>query len=556
MYSNEKNIQIIVYLMKQYGIHDVVVCPGAGNASLLYTLQEDPFFKMYSVLDERSAAYVACGISEEKNAPVAISVTNNVAIRNTLPGMTEAYYRSLPILLLSSAFHLLNTGNNWPQIIDEKQQLADTQKMKINIPIPHTSEDEWINTVLVNKALNELTRGHTGPVHIHYSTILNSGYSMGDIPPVKHIRRITRKDIKPEINANKIMIYIGNHSKWNSGLVEKIDSFCEKYDAIVFCDHTSNFQGKYAINPAIYWNQSNIDVKEKEFDLVIYIGNISGSYIIPRAKEVWNIDNEGFIKDSFMKLTTVFHMTEEEFFEHYLDDRDLANLNEKNLYCHWQNKINYLRDNIPELPFSNIFVASHCCKKFPTGSTVYFSILNTLRCWNMFHLPESVYGYSNTGAFGIDGGMSTLIGMSLCNPDKLYFAIVGDLAFDFDMNILGNRGIGNNVRIMVINNNGGTEFKNYNHFASVYENEVLDYISASGHMSGNTSAWIKHYAENMGFKYLCATCEEEFLNIYEEFFDKKTSMPVLMEVITKSDDESEALRRMHNIVGENNDREN
>ena len=63
-YSKEKNVQIIVSLLKQYGIKKVVASPGSTNISLVESLQNDPYFEMYSVVDERSAAYIACGIAQ------------------------------------------------------------------------------------------------------------------------------------------------------------------------------------------------------------------------------------------------------------------------------------------------------------------------------------------------------------------------------------------------------------------------------------------------------------------------------------------------------------
>ena len=54
----------------------------------------------------------------------------------------------------------------------------------------------------------------------------------------------------------------------------------------------------------------------------------------------------------------------------------------------------------------------------PKNSIIHFGILNSLRCWNCFEIDHSIRGYSNTGGFGIDGGVSSLIGASLVN--RLY----------------------------------------------------------------------------------------------------------------------------------------
>ena len=80
-----------------------------------------------------------------------------------------------------------------------------------------------------------------------------------------------------------------------------------------------------------------------------------------------------------------------------------------------------------------------------------------------FAVVDEEYSYivadmtSNTGGFGIDGILSTLVGASLADKEKLFFAILGDLAFFYDMNVAGNRHVGNNIRILFINNGKGTE---------------------------------------------------------------------------------------------------
>ena len=75
------------------------------------------------------------------------------------------------------------------------------------------------------------------------------------------------------------------------------------------------------------------------------------------------------------------------------------------------------------MPFSNIWVASRMAAKIPDGAVLHLGILNSLRAWNLFETPVSVLGYSNTGGFGIDGCMSSLLGASFANREKLYFGV-------------------------------------------------------------------------------------------------------------------------------------
>ena len=117
-YSNERSIQILISLLKQHGIKKCVVSPGATNVTFVASLQQDDFFELYSSVDERSAAYIACGIAAESGEPVVLSCTGATASRNYIPGLTEAYYRKLPVLAVTSTQDVTRVGHLRAQVID------------------------------------------------------------------------------------------------------------------------------------------------------------------------------------------------------------------------------------------------------------------------------------------------------------------------------------------------------------------------------------------------------------------------------------------------------
>lgn len=151
----------------------------------------------------------------------------------------------------------------------------------------------------------------------------------------------------------------------------------------------------------------------------------------------------------------------------------------------------------------------------------------------LFPLNPSIQGYGNVAAFGIDGCNSMLIGESM-NTDELCFIVTGDLAFFYDMNSLGIRNIKNNVRILLINNGGGAEFKimTRNWKKDVH---VDSYISANGH-NGSAKGW----AENCGFKYLKANNKNE-LDKVKDIFLMHNEKSIILEVFTNGDDEPKAM---------------
>ena len=69
-YTDEINTLILISLLKAHGIKKVIASPGTTNISFVGSIQFDPYFEIYSAVDERAAAFMACGLAEESNEPV------------------------------------------------------------------------------------------------------------------------------------------------------------------------------------------------------------------------------------------------------------------------------------------------------------------------------------------------------------------------------------------------------------------------------------------------------------------------------------------------------
>ncbi len=360
------------------------------------------------------------------------------------------------------------------------------------------------------------------------------------------MNRVTTADKLPELKG-RVAVFIGAHRSFSREETEILDAFCSSNDAVVFCDHTSSYKGKYRLLYSLAASQDQLDLVSDKPDITIHIGEVTGDYagMGMVGKEVWRVSDDGEIRDTFRKLRYVFEMGEKTFFEHYTDASN-ASADQYLKAC--QARLKDVQREIPEIPFSNIWVAQQTAHKIPEGSVIHFGILNSLRSWNFFELPETVSSMSNVGGFGIDGGLSSLLGASLANPNKLYYGIIGDLAFFYDMNSLGNRHVGNNLRIMVINNGKGTEFRQYNHVAAHFGDQADEFISASGHYGNKSPTLIKHYAEDLGFKYLSASSKQEYEAVYSEFLAQDSGgQSIVFEVFTDSEEESRALEMIRNI---------
>ncbi|TGN39941.1 thiamine pyrophosphate-binding protein [Marinobacter confluentis] len=545
-YTDEKNVLILVGLLKANGIRKVIASPGATNITFVASVQYDPFFEVYSAVDERSAAYMACGLAHESGEPVVISCTGATASQNYTPGLIEAYYRKLPVLAITSTQLVSKVGHLVAQITDRSNMPNDTQRVSFDLPIVKDDDDWWECEVKANQAILELKRCGGGPVHINLPTRYSRVYETKTLPTCRVMNRFTTADKLPKLQG-RVAVFVGAHRDFSPQETEALDLFCGSNNAVVLCDHTSGYKGKYRVVYSLAASQDQMDLSDNKPDVTIHIGEVTGDYagMAMVGNEVWRVSEDGEIRDTFRKLRYVFEMDEKTFFERYTDSSK-APADQYLKLC--QARLQEVQEDIPEIPFSNIWVAQRTAQKIPEGSVIHFGILNSLRSWNFFELPDSVTSMSNVGGFGIDGGLSSLLGASLANPNKLYFGIIGDLAFFYDMNALGNRHAGKNLRIMVINNGKGTEFRQYNAVAAHFGEQADEFISASGHYGNKSPTLIKHYAQGLGFKYISASSKEEYETVYGEFLEKHTGgQSVVFEVFTDSVEESRALEIVRNI---------
>ena len=546
-YTNERNVQIVIALLKAHGIHRVIASPGTTNMTFVVSIENDPWFQIWSSVDERSAAYLACGMAAETGEPVVISCTGATASRNYMPGLTEAYYRKLPVLAITSTRGNHQVGHLIDQQIDRRNIPNDIAMESVTIPMVKDKEDERFCEIEANKAILALKLNGGGPAHINLYTRYSQDFNVTEIPHVYAIFRHTVFDQKlPDIPQNgRIVIFVGAHANFSKRLTTAVDKFCATYDSIVLCDHTSGYRGKYEVHYQLVCGQQQWHSPLANADLCIHIGEVSGSPFNVHAAHTWRVSPDGALRDTFGNLRRVFMMPEEEFFERYAKDNT----------CHTElleamtAEVEAVEEKLPELPFSNIWIAQQMHNKLPKGCELHLGILHSLRSWNFFKLPTGIQAKCNVGGFGIDGGVSTMMGASFAHLEKLFIGIFGDLAFFYDLNVIGNRHVGNNVRILLINNGKGNEFRNYNHPCYFLGEEADKYVAAAGHYGNMSRKLIKDYATDLGYEYLTAGNKNEFNAVIDRFLTPEiTDRPMLLEVFTQTEDESKALEQILNII--------
>lgn len=556
-YTNERNHQILIFLLKSHNIKYVVASPGTTNSVFIGSIQNDPYFEIFSSVDERSAAYIACGIAHEKDEPVILSCTGATAARNYMSGATEAFYSKLPILILTSSQDDNRIGHLYAQVTDRTSPPNDVCRLSLTMPNVNTKDDEWECEVNGNKALLELKRHGGGPVHVNLITTYRynqeTALTCKELPDTRVIRRITSEDTSPVMPEGKIAIFVGSHQPFDNALTKAIEAFCESNNGVVLCDHTSNYQGKYKIPFALVIDQAPLNQANTpayDVDVLVHIGEISaeeGAMRMIHSKETWRVSLDGEIRDTFRNMSFVFEMPESSFFEAYgnKESFDISYYEEcKSVY---DNLNSQKPIQLAQMPFSNVWVASQIAPYIPNNSTVVLSILNTIRTWNYTEFSNDIKVFCPVGGFGIDGATSMMLGTSLADQEHLCYCVTGDLAFFYDLNALGNRHINKNIRILLVNNGVGVEFKKC--YAMAYRllgEEVDPYVAAAGHFGNKSLGLVKHFAEDLGFDYLSATDKSSFAKVKDRFLSTDSDKPILLEIFVNDSDEGIALNIIQN----------
>lgn len=547
-YTDERNVQIVIDLLKAHGIHRVIASPGTTNMTFVVSIENDPWFQIWSSVDERSAAYLACGMAAETGEPVVISCTGATASRNYMPGLTEAYYRKLPVLAITSTRGNHKLGHLIDQQIDRRVLPNDIAMESVTIPMVKDAEDERFCEVEANKAILALSLNGGGPSHINLYTNYSQNFNVKAIPAVHAIYRHTAfEENWPDIpNGAKIIVFIGAHANFSDCLTEAVDQFCAAYNAVVLCDHTSGYRGKYEVHYQLACEQQQYIPTLAGADLCIHLGEVSCcNYLGSLAKNTWRVSLDGALRDTFGNLRDVFMVPEELFFKRY----GMRNANHTELRDSAKAEVEHIRSKLPELPFSNIWMAEQMVQRMPAGCEIHFGILHSVRSWNFFELPAGIQAKCNVGGYGIDGDVSSMMGASFAHPDKLFFGVFGDLAFFYDMNVVGNRHVGRNVRILLINNGKGNEFRNYGHICSFLGEAADPYVAAAGHFGNKSQQLVKDYANDLGYEYMTASSKEEFEAIIDRFLTPEmTERPMLLEVFTKTEEESDAVKLLRNTI--------
>lgn len=482
MYTELKNVQIVISLLKQFNINKIIVSPGSRNVPFVHSVEQDDFFECYSIVDERSAAYFALGLSMATNDMVVFTCTSSTATTNYLPAIINAKQKGAKIIALTFDRDYRKLCRMEDQMIDQVNMYGDHVVDSTNIPIASSPADVWYETSEINRVLwNAVNK--CGPVQINIQIDNFGAYNCEELPTARKVEMYSHETFEREIedfkkilkNKRRILVWCGQAFEVDLDLERALLRFQEKYNSVVAYDEFSAAKNPEFVKTVLVTESMHLEEFERYCpDLVITIGGHSWSFMkyklrhLSSSFEHWQVGKNIEMKDAFNALTKVIHIGEQEFFKEIcLTD----NQSDKKYLKLWKKRLDKVV--MPDFEYSNFMAIKKLSKIIPNGSPVHLSILNSIRIFNFVGCNNTLKVYANLGTDGIDGCLSTYLGQST-EKKQLAFLIIGDLSALYDMSAFQYLKQANQ-RVFIINNSVGSEF--YNNFGS-YIGTVDDYIGA------------------------------------------------------------------------------
>ncbi|WP_126652814.1 2-succinyl-5-enolpyruvyl-6-hydroxy-3-cyclohexene-1-carboxylic-acid synthase [Chryseobacterium aureum] len=546
-YSSKRSIQILAHLLQQYGIADIVISPGSRNAPLAIHFSEVDHFNCYSIVDERSAAFVAMGMAKSEKKPVAITCTSGSAVVNYYPAITEAFYQNIPLLVLTADrptdFVDLFDG----QTIRQKDVFHQHSYGDFQLLEDSKEHAEDVNFDTIKKAI-ELCFEKQGPVHINIPLEEPLYELVSELPTFPTVEK-TIKHKEYEIPSNliaewhtsqRIMLLVGTRD-YSPELENQLTQLVKNHSVVVLSEANSNLNHEKFFKhiDRYIFNFTEEDYKTYAPDLLITVGqNVVSKKVkqflrSARPKQHWHLD-EVWQPDTYFSLTEKIEVKPEVFFSKLLKFINLEPRPYFNLWDILRNKKDAKHEQfLNTIEFSDFYFFNKASQTIPENYNIHFSNSSGIRYAQLFDFGKRKM-YCNRGTSGIDGSTSTAMGFAIKNENPTLL-ITGDLSFFYDINGLWNQYIPPFVRIMIFNNGEGNIFKIIPGPGNANPN-TLDEFIATKHRK-NAESLAKHF----GFSYIRVEDEITLDRVLENFF-KPDAQPKILEVNTYGKNSADVLK--------------
>lgn len=476
-----QGIKNIAEICVRQGIEKVVISPGSRNAPLIFAFTAQPEIECLSIADERSAAYFALGMAQQSGKAVALVCTSGTAVLNYAPAIAEAFYQNIPLIVITADRPAEMIDQADGQTLRQQNIFANYIKSAVELPVETSQEaDLQFSDRQVSQAIDTALSYPQGPVQINvpmrepiYSAIPEHHSNPKIVKTLSALPSVNSEGLKmlqeKWTGFQRKMVVFGVFPK-NECLNDLANRLAAQPDVVVVAENLSNITGEHIITqPESLFSRINSFENKSDFtpDLVITIGH---SVICKQLKiflrahqptEQWQLESSMPYVDTYKSLTTVIPGFATDTLDKMPLDKTESDFSDKYNSEYQQIKIlhnKFVKPSGSENPLSDMNVVMELLRQTPSGTTLHLANSTAVRWTQLFPARPDLTYICNRGTSGIDGSLSTAAGHAHSSKQPTVF-LSGDVSFIYDSNGLWNNYIGANLKIIVMNNNGGNIFR-------------------------------------------------------------------------------------------------
>lgn len=486
----------IAELLHRKGISDVLVSPGSRSAPLTLAVARHPGLRVRVMADERSAGFVALGMAQQYRKPVAVICTSGSAVYNVAPAVAEAFFQQVPLLLLTA-----DRPHEWlhqqdGQTMDQLNVFGSQVKRAYDLPADYTHADaHWFIERSVNEAVNLSQLHPPGPVHINIPVREPFYPADGEAYAYGPVRVIDTLPAPPALAPNtwhgllsdweaseRTLIAVGQMPR-DPALTAVLHKISAEFGVPVVGELISNLTANGVFITQTDTILSGLDETGGESlrpTLLLTIGNsflgrnLKTFFRRYPARRHWHIQpTVDRIQDSFQSVTTLIPAEPLAFLEKLFADLDYHQFLQgdddddgtRAYLNRWQTADRRATRLVETTlsrpgPLTDWSAVRLVLDRLPPESLLQVANSMPVRYANLCGLDErqQVGVSANRGVSGIDGCLSTAVGAAL-TTNRIVTVLIGDVAFFYDRNALWSAPIPPNLRIVLLNNDGGHIFR-------------------------------------------------------------------------------------------------
>jgi len=505
-------VQAFVAQLFVSGVREVCISPGSRSTPLTMAFVRHGGFRVWSILDERSAGFFAVGLARAQGKPAVLVCTSGTATGNYLPAMMEAFNARLPLIAVTADRppELYGTGAN--QTVEQTHLYGSLVKWHHQMPVPDESQ-VLVRHAVLTAARAVVAAGSTpaGPVHVNWPfreplIIPEEPFALGETAPTAAVNVWSGGTSAAAVGEEQWV----RLARWlreqprgllvcgpctQTGWAEAVVDLAQAYDWPILADPLSQLRsGSHAKTHVVdtydAMLRSSFFRNRAEPSLIVRMGGAMTSKSVNQYLTHYGnvpqvvVDEAQLWTDATLTATDVVPASPIEFCEAMVACRqgEVVPDSQRTWLFWWQEANRFAKMEIQRqlattgkapsqssdgrseqsgtaVPQEGQLV-QEVLTLVPANSNVFVGNSMPIRDFDSFmaNTDKPLTLYANRGVSGIDGVVSTALGVAAgtARPTVL---VIGDVSFYHDMNgLLTATRHGLDLLVVIINNNGGGIF--------------------------------------------------------------------------------------------------